>query len=1339
VIIFNPMKNPRNPRVSLLVSPSSGPALRFSWSLIPRSIALFIILYQFRLLAADLADTAVFVLTLLGAFAAALFLVRRAKPGEALLIILLIPWTLRFLIALPRFFAGGTALVLDSLLLNLDRNNFVLLGPFYWAALTTYFSGRSRVFLRADIIAADTLFLVLFSIAPSSGMEAYRWPILMIALFGGVFYLQVLALILSIPPELGLRRREGLLAALSFLLLAIIGGALLIRPSQEKATERGGGLLEPRLFHFDFSQVLRLDSEISLNDDLVLILKKEGAEDHIFMRRYTLSGFNPKQGFFRTEGPDEEAHPQRLPDRPSALKTRPIKEYRETSQEYYLVNFDASAFIGMNMPVEVLPFKTWDASSFKSAYGVLSHTSGAAPFDLMDAVKGTPGYGDISPEDLGLDAGEYGLYTEYGGDRELAEYAEQICWGVRGYWDRIEAVFDHLKNGDYRYSLKPGIAPDGDQLKYFLFETKKGYCSYYAFAFALLLRSLGVPCRVAAGFFMDPSTGAFDYYPVRADMAHAWVEVWYPGYGWIDYDPTTDRLAEGEEFRFSPGTPPELFERLLKEILDNRHRLTPREGAEEDRRGLNLAALGTEALRLLRKGGLPLGVLLLALVFAWMRAGRAAASVLARGERKKAGLLWSHALRRLALGGYPRRGNAEADWVKDREGLFPGLYDLYQGVSAARFAERYGDEDWGSYKNSYRRFDEVYRRAVPLKRRALAWVLPPLALLLGPWAQGNAAAGGGGGAGRRGKTGMVLLLAFLLLGRDGGAQNGVSPADRLLEEAQGAQEAEFWERAVELYTRGKEAYPQDSRFPWALGNLYYYRRLYRLAWDEFRAAEKLIPLDPDLLYLLSRTAGYLNEDQSSAEYLERLLVIEPDNKAAIGNLAWMYYKIHRLGEGLRLLGSAMERLGSDADFAMTMGTLYSDLFRYDEGKRWYLEAIKGAEAIGDRHFAAVANYNLSILESRFYRFNQALESTNRSLESLDRAPGRLARGELYLRRMEVNRGIGEYQAAYEMDTSPLSKVNLAQAFQMGGRLEEARLYAEDCLKPGDLSWMLNYGIDPVRYKRDLHEILRDTYQGLGRAEKFRASFTLKERVRSFFRIITCRFKGALHETLYRKYSLMAGNAYGVDRFSDGSPHLNALLQYYNAFEGYPRRALTYLLKAREFEESLIPESGPSYDYEAGKLLKKRSFLIRALERFDPQWERDMLAETYQELALPAKRKFDQEAYRDAAERLFAINRGALPQGGIRLPAAVRIEGAPRRIERMLYRGIRAAGIEPVKNGTVPPRYTLRISLDEEWRVRFELYDGGRGVSVFRRTLPLGFSAPERETLFRALSEGVFRE
>jgi hypothetical protein len=150
------------------------------YALIPRSAALFMLLWQLRLLAADLSDTPVFAAALLGAFAAAFFLyLKGLRPLPALCVIFLIPWTVRLFIALPRWFVPGAeaALALDSLLLNLDRNSFVSLLPFYWIAVSSYFSLRSRLFLRGDIIAADTLFLVLFSIAPTASMKAYRWPV----------------------------------------------------------------------------------------------------------------------------------------------------------------------------------------------------------------------------------------------------------------------------------------------------------------------------------------------------------------------------------------------------------------------------------------------------------------------------------------------------------------------------------------------------------------------------------------------------------------------------------------------------------------------------------------------------------------------------------------------------------------------------------------------------------------------------------------------------------------------------------------------------------------------------------------------------------------------------------------------------------------------------------------------------------------------------------------------------------------------------------------------------------------------------------------------------------
>jgi hypothetical protein len=399
----------------------------------------------------------------------------------------------------------------------------------------------------------------------------------------------------------------------------------------------------------------------------------------------------------------------------------------------------------MNQPVEVSPYENWDASSFSSVYGVRSVASDVIPIELIELELWPP-----SAEKLELSAAEYALYTEYGGDPRLLEFAEDITRGLEGYWEKAQGIYERLKYGEYRYSLRAGIAADGDQLGHFLFTSKKGYCSYFAFSFALLLRSLGIPARIGAGFFLDPSTDTFGYYPVRSDMAHSWVEVWFPGYGWIEYDPTTENLAEGEEFRISAGVPRELFERLMLEIFDNRGGLRTREETGKPERPSSLGRVLAEGAR--KYWAAILGC---SLVLGWIffRLGPSFAYCLTRDRRKKARRLWKRAVHLLRLGGLRRSSGAgEAEWAGEIDRIFfkadgsnvdgftadsnaigskaaaaenpSWVYRLYQGQAGARFAPEFSAEDLTEMRSLWPRFTAAYRRALPLGRRILSWVLP---------------------------------------------------------------------------------------------------------------------------------------------------------------------------------------------------------------------------------------------------------------------------------------------------------------------------------------------------------------------------------------------------------------------------------------------------------------------------------------------------------------------------------------------------------------------------------------------------------------------------------------
>ncbi len=105
-------------------------------------------------------------------------------------------------------------------------------------------------------------------------------------------------------------------------------------------------------------------------------------------------------------------------------------------------------------------------------------------------------------------------------------------------YDMVTALTAYLQH-NYKYSLELGHVPPGvDPVDWFLFDAKIGYCEQFATAATLMLRSLGIPARLATGY----STG--DYDPVlnqsvvREKDAHAWVEAWFPNDGWVPVDPS---------------------------------------------------------------------------------------------------------------------------------------------------------------------------------------------------------------------------------------------------------------------------------------------------------------------------------------------------------------------------------------------------------------------------------------------------------------------------------------------------------------------------------------------------------------------------------------------------------------------------------------------------------------------------------------------------------------------------------------------------------------------------------------------------------------------------------
>ena len=111
-------------------------------------------------------------------------------------------------------------------------------------------------------------------------------------------------------------------------------------------------------------------------------------------------------------------------------------------------------------------------------------------------------------------------------------------------YEKAKAIEEYLRQMPYDLAV-PSPPPGRDAAEFLLFELKRGYFDYQSTAMCVMLRTEGIPCRLAVGYALDPETGDETSYVIRKDNAYTWVEVFFPGYGWINFNPTADRPSGG--------------------------------------------------------------------------------------------------------------------------------------------------------------------------------------------------------------------------------------------------------------------------------------------------------------------------------------------------------------------------------------------------------------------------------------------------------------------------------------------------------------------------------------------------------------------------------------------------------------------------------------------------------------------------------------------------------------------------------------------------------------------------------------------------------------------------
>jgi transglutaminase-like putative cysteine protease len=149
-------------------------------------------------------------------------------------------------------------------------------------------------------------------------------------------------------------------------------------------------------------------------------------------------------------------------------------------------------------------------------------------------------------------------------------FASQVTFGLETPYEKAQALTTVLRAQiEYQPSILP--PPEGtDPLEWFLFDLKQGYCNYYATTEVLMLRAVGVPARMVVGFAQGEIVegaqrpgeleGGVQEYSITRKHTHAWPEVYFPGIGWVEFEPTVnqDPIARPETHQTDdePGAPP---------------------------------------------------------------------------------------------------------------------------------------------------------------------------------------------------------------------------------------------------------------------------------------------------------------------------------------------------------------------------------------------------------------------------------------------------------------------------------------------------------------------------------------------------------------------------------------------------------------------------------------------------------------------------------------------------------------------------------------------------------------------------------------------------------------
>ena len=478
------------------------------------------------------------------------------------------------------------------------------------------------------------------------------------------------------------------------------------QPGQEQGHGEGGGRGGPDFQdEYDQSQGQVPVALVLLHDDY------SPPTGTYYFRQEAFSQFNGRRLIEATLAGVDHDVAQSFPVRDTQVREPPpVGAFRSTVETTVGLLADHPQPFGLESPILFMPQRNPDSTRFRRVYRVRSAVLTSDEWGLVGHRAGDPSW---SPE-------VRAHYTRGPEDPRYRELAERIV---------SEQLPEHLREDDYArayaismwlslegtYSLRSSHTAASDPTAHFLFGDLTGYCVHFAHAAVFLMRSLGLPARVATGYMApESSRRGGSAILLAGNASHAWPEVYLEGVGWVVVD-----VAPQQSLDPPPGPPDEALQQLLAEMLRGLTSL-PQDGSEPPR---PLADMARDLWASVR--GVLLGLVVGLLLAGYgIKLARLVAPSLA-SPAKKPGALYRAALSTLAASGITRTwGESREAFAARHRKRLPSFVRLTERHAASAFGGRISPAAIPLLERDARSLRAELARAVPLWRRILGALDP---------------------------------------------------------------------------------------------------------------------------------------------------------------------------------------------------------------------------------------------------------------------------------------------------------------------------------------------------------------------------------------------------------------------------------------------------------------------------------------------------------------------------------------------------------------------------------------------------------------------------------------